>query len=290
MFTRTKNRFRPTLDALEARECLSASAFLDGHTLHVVGTEGNDFVRILQYERTNQITIDGSSVRAFDASRVSRFHIDLKGGDDTLFYQVMDGPAVTRDRGIDVNLGGGNDGASLSFVRYAADANGRYGVVPGGGLSIQAALNIRVDGGAGDDAVTADFGSVNHGHVKCRLFLGDDNDFGMVHLYGKVSADSVANLIVRGQYGDDTVAAWVESGAVIAGELRLKYSGGPGQDDLSVVQPQLGTGTNTAAAADSSALLAVIGEGGDDDAFGNPGAGLGGPAWFISRGERVGMP
>ena len=91
------------------------------------------------------------------------------------------------------------------------------------------------------------------------------------------------NVLVDAGAGNDRVNA--AFGRVDHGQLTFLALLGSG-NDMGTVRLQGGV------AADSSALLAVFGEGGDDGvaAFGNPGAAYDGPAWFIHRGEHVGMP
>ena len=232
MLTRTKNQFRPTLDVLEARECLSATAFLDGHTLHVIGTDAAETVDVYQTESQDKLSVFVDHVQLFfNPGHLNRVHIDLKGGDDVLTYRFNDGP-VSHDRTINIDLGGGRDRALLYFDRSIYDPKapgGAYGNIPGG-MAIHAALNVRVDAGSGNDDVSAWFGPVENGQVNCRLFLGDGNDVGRVYLNGGVSADSAVDFIVRGQEGDDQVGAKVDLGGVIAGELRIQARGGAGHD------------------------------------------------------------
>ena len=72
MFTRTQNRFRPALDALEARDCLSGMSLLGGHTLLITGDSHANHVVIRQDDAANSlVVVVDDMAQAFRSDQVS---------------------------------------------------------------------------------------------------------------------------------------------------------------------------------------------------------------------------
>jgi hypothetical protein len=76
-----KNTFRPSVEALEAREVPAFTGGFSGGVLTINGTGGNDSITLRQ--SGNAISLDGYTNR-WDASQISSIRINAGAGDDTV--------------------------------------------------------------------------------------------------------------------------------------------------------------------------------------------------------------
>lgn len=171
MLTKNRDTFRPTLEGLEDRQLLAASAsLLPGGVLRVTGTNAADTIVVRQVN--NQISVDGAR-GAFPVSRVSRVEVNALGGDDRVFLnseavrgqQPLARPAV-------VWGGAGNDQVSGGAAGGQFQGNDGNDVIYGGN-----AADV-IFGQAGDDKLYG-LGGAD------RLYGGEGNDT----LVGGLGAD-----------------------------------------------------------------------------------------------------
>src|SRR5688500_9239555 len=108
----TAESFRPQVENLEVRQCLSTTVTTidSGHTLKITGDSAADRVEIRVVEtasngiqvRYNYQANGTYSVRRYDPAQISKIDIDLKGGSDTFrYYQNSD---LTNQKEIDLKL------------------------------------------------------------------------------------------------------------------------------------------------------------------------------------------
>lgn len=248
---RQRARFRPQVEGLETRECLSTSVGLVGNTLNIVGDNAADTVKVFLRDSVNDIEVMSNprtislpipngtrtiwQVNHFSSMQVQNINIDLQGGDDNLVMEMGfddDPSAVLFDpKNITINLGDGANEATLLF----------------GGLGlpnrvISTNLNVTVTSGAGKDYVVAHFGEVQFGTVNYNAFLGAGDDEGFVGVWGNLDAGAALHANLQGQDGNDTLNTFetfnggsYDNVNVAAGALLdLNVAGGAGNDSIGM--------------------------------------------------------
>ncbi len=260
---RNSNIFRPRLESLEGRLCLSVTvttiAVDSGNELKIVGDSGADVVNITDQGDGHVDVTNGKGKILGSADNVSVIRFNGKDGKDTVSYALAN-PLTTTEQVI-LNLGdGGKDQASIDLSQGVSGAN----------------LHLTVNGGAGADTVSATLGSISAGKVILDVNGGDGKDAISVtgsgitisddsvlrlNLAGDTGADTIATVIdglvlgklvynATGGQGTDTVSANITADSASTGTLRAVERGGPGVDNvtLNVIDNSGGAGSSTLAA------------------------------------------
>ncbi|MFL5243048.1 MAG: hypothetical protein ACJ8FY_13150 [Gemmataceae bacterium] len=241
MRTRQPISFRPELEALESRDCPSANIFVFGHTMVILGDSNANAVTVSD-DGNGGITADitsptGGASRT--ATGIRNVAIATFGGDDTVNYTQS--AARTGRLGLFVDLGAGNDTANLDFTPGVSSSSLIAAVYGGqgndtiasqvGAIAAGANAGLFLDGGAGDDAITAGFSGALNGRLAVALSgdAGNDTLTGNIDVAdgstGKLAA------LVNGGGGDDNLTLNVTgAGASTLNSLFALINGGPGID------------------------------------------------------------
>ncbi len=163
MLRRTLNRLRRPLaiEPLEARHMLTTglSAILDGSTLKITGTSGNDAIFLIQ--SNGRLGLMGSN-QTFAAAQVSQIVIDGQAGNDQIqvnsqlfgYQPILNPTIIYGGAGHDFIVGG--EGVDVIFGGEGDD------IIHGGSSSdyLDGGLgNDVIFGGAGDDTINGDTGN-----------------------------------------------------------------------------------------------------------------------------------
>lgn len=200
---RQRNRFRPSLNALENRSLLTTASLATG-VLTVLGTDGPNEINVSYSQQSGKITVRdrGALVRSFQAGDVSRLDVSGRGGNDLIDLDYVKVPSVLRGGDGDDRIYGGerND--------YLIGDSGDDTLHGGEG-------NDALVGGAGADKLYGEDGNDELAGVD-----GDDK------LYGGSGDDKL-----YGQDGNDRLDGGdTETGGTTDGNDRL--DGGLGNDHL----------------------------------------------------------
>jgi hypothetical protein len=189
---------RPCVEQLEHRWTPSVSAA--GNAVTIRGTSGSD--QIVVYDNgTNgpgALLVYENGTRTFTSSGpVGGVHISTLGGADTVVYRQVSPlllPGASRERDIDIDLGDGNDLASLNFFSII---NSIYDVV--------------VQGGRGNDQIQASAGGkivgqpLRGGRLVISMFGGEGDDFLDVRAFNDVGQDGIMTVQQTGGAGSDLI-------------------------------------------------------------------------------------
>jgi hypothetical protein len=257
-----RGRFAPTLEALEDRNMLSASAVFNPFTgvLTITGTNRADHVKIVD----NGSATAAGAVRVFAeglpifsspavggfVKSVSTINVNLLNGNDSLDYQLT-GTLAFAQRTLQADLGRGNDsfnadlngnlglaakltlnvlgndGRDTMKARMTGDVFGPFFFLPG------ASLQINMDGGNDNDLMAVDLSGRVHsgGKVGVSLSGGFGDDVMNIRSLMNVDAGGTLSLAERGQFGDDLET--ISSFSQVKGTLQTQADGGPGQDRIA---------------------------------------------------------
>lgn len=190
-----KSSYRPALENLEDRWCPAATIGFANGVLTVTGDNNANNVQIVQNDDSNQLTVsaDGAT-QVFDSDDVTKVAINLLGGDDQLTYKLGGGGDFEEAKDIQIDLGAGNDKATLDFANDGA----------GGLAEIDDNLNINVLGQAGNDQLDAFFGKVDGVNLTLAGNLGFGDDKFFAELKGDLTGD--AQAVINMQDVNDLVA------------------------------------------------------------------------------------
>ena len=253
------------------------------HTLRIVGDKADDVVSIVQNDSTDTLTVTVGMNPAipsqrprtfnFQSSAIDRVIVNLGAGNDDFSYQLVSDAMIYQKRLL-VDLGAGDDHARFDFggplqassTEGSSDVNdsnhSASDITPptdpseGAGLNvttpqtilaalreIRTALKINVKGGAGNDQVEANIGSVGlQSSLNWVADLGSGDDSSSVVISGQI--DGIVNgsrtssgrvtIVQRGGSGNDQLN--VEAGdlsVVVGAKLDVSQSGGQGDDNMS---------------------------------------------------------
>jgi hypothetical protein len=208
------------------------TATLNGSTVKVTGDDAPNLVTVLQYDGFDTLyVIDDQSqqtILSTVSSAVARISIDLKGGNDVLVYRPAHFDDFLYGKKVRINLGDGDDIATLPFHTYMNDQ-----------IVVHGALDIQVKGGNGDDYVNAQFGDKPGGKLVFKADLGNGDDQGYADMWGEITSLATVKFDLRGGAGNDqvqTYSTYVNGQGynrvdVAAGStLDIKIRGGSGND------------------------------------------------------------
>jgi Ca2+-binding RTX toxin-like protein len=218
-------------DTLERRRLLS-TVQLNGSTLEITGTTGNDFIDVSFDETALQIKVvtSGDPDQSFDPDDVDFISVHALGGDDyvsILVVGVVVPSTVSGGDGNDVLLGGvGNDSMSGNAGRDTL---------------LGSVGNDRLAGNGGRDRIAADSGNdvVFGGAGGDWIFATNDNDVIKGEGGDDIISSSLGVTTISGGDGDDTVYAddgFVDS---IFGDAGTDSARSDGDDILASIETTL---------------------------------------------------
>jgi len=212
------HRFRPRLEELEGRMCLSvtvATVVVNGHNeLQITGDSAADTVNIADQGNGDFTVTDGGGATLGTGTAISAVKFDGKDGTDTLTYTLVN--PLTNSESIYVKLGSGGSG-SANFD-FSAGFNG-------------AEMHLNAYGSANADTLTGTLGALVNAHVGVNLDGRGGDD--IVTLQGpaaNVDADSTLHVRLEGGRGDDGINAALAG--QVNGKLKISADGGKGTDTL----------------------------------------------------------
>ncbi|MBB6430133.1 calcium-binding protein [Algisphaera agarilytica] len=202
-----------TFEPLEARELMSASAFLSGSTLYVTGDSGNNGISVTTADRGATLEVSeyrwGSGYRpiySVASSRVGEILMYGGAGDDTLSIgtDIVKRATIEGGRGADYLFGG----AGITRIVGNGDAGGS-GLAENDTLVARAGLTYLYGEGGND-----------------TLINQTRSTFSMTYMYGGAGNDRMigsdyGGTYAKGDAGNDT--AVVKRGA-------FEFRGGDGRD------------------------------------------------------------
>jgi hypothetical protein len=209
MYPERNSRYRPRLEALEARHCPSCLVYQDGETLYVAGDDGANNVSLVHEGLRRdvvQVTCDG---RTLEFTGVRGVVAGLGEGND--FLSVLLGGPDTVPVSVSVDLGGGDDGFTATFK----PTKSRTPLPPGTAVPGIPTWSCDVSGGPGDDWLDA---SVIDPNQTPEPHLINANL--MFNFDGGTGADAVGIIVVDGK---------------IAGSLDLNVTTGGGEDGTAIM-------------------------------------------------------
>jgi hypothetical protein len=231
---------------LEGRDCPAILVF--GGVLAVFGTSGTDTVMITDDGAGNvTATLNGEERTATGIRAVT---VLTFGGDDSVTY-TLEGDQ-TGTRGVVIDAGGGNDSVALN----AGAVTGQFGFAATGGsgtdeltatvggVAEDAAAALALDGGIGNDTISATAAGEFDGYFAVGLSGGFGNDT----ITGEVdvAAGSTGTVVAleNGGFGDDDLT------------LNITGDGLDELDNLIAVQNG-GPGTDTGTATDNVTQISI---------------------------------
>ena len=279
-----------TLESLEPRRLLAATAALDQGILKVVGDGASDRIDVAYSADQSEllVTVNGAPAGGYAASGVGRVSVDGGAGDDVITTDFRGRSILRGGPGNDsINSGGGDDqlfgdagndtilGNRGRDVIYGGDGNDVLSGGTGPDVLIGEAGNDSVVGSAGDDRLFGD------GILDTDSGVGGDDTLGgsagRDTLYGGLGADLISggpgtqDLV---NYSDRSADLFVTIGAADQSGARgerdtvtvdtEKVNGGSGNDVL-----QGSGGRNVLYGGPGNDVL--LGEGGADSLFGAEG-------------------
>ena len=196
-------------ERLENRDC--PAVFFRGGILIVTGTSAADTVEITdEGDGTVTAVLNGESVTEENVRAVAVY---TGAGDDTIDYTVT-GDQTRRLR-VAVYAGAGDDAVTLD----AGDVTGRFA--------------FAAFGASGDDTLAATVGGVAAGGVAAvTLNGGRGNDTVSADAAGEI--DGYLAVTLTGSFGTDTVEGTIDAAAGSTGRVAALVSGGLGNDTLAL--------------------------------------------------------
>lgn len=253
---------RPTVELLEARRLLSATAVLSGSTLTIVGDDLRQIVEI-QDSRTagvrravvsidadgNGVFTDAGDTQQQIFENVQAFDIRLARGHDIVRITLAD-PYEQADKRFDIDTGNGND--TVSFTQPIGNAIRESQVV----------LNVKT--GNGWDSVNLQLGEFSSSNFSADVQTAHRDD-GVEMTAGGFVGNSVVDVRVDGQGGNDQLQATLDWDVldilgVPSSTLRYSAWGGDGDDELAIAGESGGSTANVYGLLD----LGLYGQGGSD--------------------------
>jgi hypothetical protein len=267
---RKARSFRPSVVALEQRDCPATATFSagalavvgtdpQGETIQVV-TQGQDLVVLdgqheIWRQAANTVTTlsvvtgagaDNVTIHLTETGNVLaqslHVQIDTGAGDDTVSCTCENIATTIRS---DVNLGSGNDHLVGTNINSAATAN-----------DVE-----RIDGGLGDDIIEC----IQYnpaGAVDTVMIGGNGNDRLFGHL---IDAQSTALLSFTALGGDGADAINLLAEGTVHGQLTFDIEGGSGADQIGLAFNLAGPSTPDSLPPSTVAVRGSIdcGQGGD---------------------------
>ncbi len=207
------NRLLPVVESLENRWCPATSITFTGSSMVIQGDNLANDVTITDDGAggvSATITSPAGDTSA-SGSGITNIQVITGGDDDTVDYTFSD--ALTTDRVITLNLGAGDDQATV-------DAS------PG---VIQADLILKANTNAGDDTLTGIFGDVLQSNVQISGQLGNGDDSVQLD-FGTILDSTVGINVTEGQGADQMT---VNLGEILQGDVNVQGNLGAGDDNFA---------------------------------------------------------
>jgi len=247
-----KHSFRPNIELLEERLCMSSVKLVDrGSTLVITGDNRANTVIMADntFHGVSAVVIDNKFYGLFDATKIAKVNVNLKGGDDNFrFHTATEGgadfpPGYFYGKQFKINMGAGHDMVNYDF----AWANGIHS-------GFAADMGLDITAGSGNDTVFIRFGGVN-ANVHVKASLGSGNDVFDASVLGKVYDTASLTFDVRGDAGNDKIFASYLGR--IDGDLDFFLDGGKNDDEIrsTITMPDQSIG---------AAKARVLGNAGND--------------------------
>jgi hypothetical protein len=233
----------------------------------VTGSSGNDQIVIRDGGHgnvTTTVTDSQGHKSSFNASGVQKIVINAGSGSDNINYALT--ATLTTAEQLVVNTGPGNNLINLDFSK---------------GVSAPS-LSVQVQGGTGDDTLSATFGSIVNtnlnfnanlgggfghasvvlagdvtGHAKVAVALAAGNGFDGMDVQERGAIGAAAQVSLTAQGGGQSSTVHVNYTGKLDGKLTIQAQGGPSSDWLAST-------VNLTAGSTGSLTDHEIGGAGDD--------------------------
>ena len=207
MFSREMNpglgrsgRVKPRLEALEDRCCPSSVSFSD-HILTLTGGATSSTMVVSDDGHGDvRVTLNG---RTTTVRGVNEILINSKTADDTIDYSLTN--ALTHSEQINLNLGTGSDHVNLNFSK---------------GLEAPS-LRLNINGGGGDQTVSAEFGAITNTDLELNAALGNGWDHLALNFRGGLSGIAKADVKVQGGRGIEGVNVQVNGNIGASAQMNV---------------------------------------------------------------------
>jgi hypothetical protein len=240
--------FRPSLMALEQRDCPATATFSGGALVvqgaapqgeHIqVSTQGHDLV-----------VLDGQKeIFRQAANTVTKLQVITGAGNDQVAIHLTEtGGVLAPSLEVDIDTGAGDDTVSCTCENIATAIRANVNLGAGNdhlvGTSINSAATANdvehIDGGAGDDQIECV--QVNPaGTVSTVMDGGTGNDRLFGHLIGSQATANLSFTAIGGE-GDDAIDLLAEGEA--HGQLSFAIQGGDGADRIGLTFALAGPST-----------------------------------------------
>jgi hypothetical protein len=237
------SRSQLRVEALEDRSCPSVNVITFGSVLAVIGDNTANNVTVNDSGGgtvSATITGVGEPSATGTGTNIHTVIILTDGGNDTVDYTLA--APLTTSRAIGIDVGRFSDTANNSN-RVNLDLSK-------GTTTTAQYLVANVIGGAGTDTVTESLGPVNGTFVALGTALGDGNDTFQGTLTGPVTGNSLVNVGVLGEGGNDSISVKGPAGGLSVSapaHVNVALLGGTGNDTftLNLATAPGSTGTAT---------------------------------------------
>ena len=202
---------KPQLESLEDRCCPSSATF-HSHLLTLTGDSSNSTMIVRDDGHGDvKVTLNGHTS---SFSGVQQLLINSKAGNDDINYALTG--KLTSSEQLSLHLGAGDDRVRLDYSKGVAAPS----------------LHINIDGGGGDQNVTALFGAVTNTDLQVNANLGDGFDHFTALFNGDLTGRANVDVDVNGGRGIEGVT--IQTHGAIAATAQMS------------VDVNLGTHNNTA--------------------------------------------
>jgi hypothetical protein len=203
-------RSRPALEPLEDR-CCPSTLSLQGHTLVLTGDNAAEVFTIRDAGNGNvTASIAGAGrTKTLSAHGVQAIVVHSGNGNDRVDYALTN--KMTTSRSIEVDLGSGTDQVKLDFSKGVAAP----------------ALNVRLNGGAGNDTANVLFGAIANTVLNARENLGAGNDHFSASFNGPISGAARVLLQTQNGSGFDGVNVGIRAAIAATAQVEVDAFGGP---------------------------------------------------------------
>jgi hypothetical protein len=214
---RIGKRWLPQVEALETRDCPSASINVFGNVMIIRGDASANEVTI-RNNGTGTVAAritSSSNTATRTANFITHIIVQTGAGNDTVKY------ALTRTQiwfhSLAINLGVGNDSAALNFNQ----------LIRAPGLSVGVVADV------GDDSVKGTFGTVRDTQLSFRAGMADGDDKFSAVLKGDLQGLATVAISAPGGAGNDTLGINAGNDVDVGrfARLLLALSGGGGLVD-----------------------------------------------------------
>jgi hypothetical protein len=269
--------FRPTLAALEQRDCPAAALFSAGQLTVTGSAPAGENISVVTQGRDMVVLDSGHEILRHTASEVTTLSITTGAGPDHVTVNLTEtGNVLAQSLHVQIDTGAGDDVVNCTCTNLATTVHSEVNLGAGNdhlvGTSINSAPTAKqieqIDGGTGDDVIECV--QVNPaGTVNTTMIGGDGNDVLFGHLIG---SQPTANLTFNalGGNGDDAINLLAEG--TVQGQLAFAIQGGSGNDQIGLAFNLAGPSTPGTLPPSTVAVQGSIDAGqGDDQVTLDPG-------------------